>query len=564
MVRWPSPRAVLGCSLAAGSAVAADAYFSAQEGYLARPLDYDGVSYVTSAQSAVMLLHSLHVRAAFHDLITAVSPLWVSVLTAQQLVLGSGAWQAFSARFWAVALLLVLVYWVVSRRSTPWLGAVAVALTALLPLVSPAIRASSVEFITGQSNYVEHWYLDDLRPDFLTGVLVVWAVATIAEHVHTPRRSAYLVSAVFATAAVLAKTSTAPVVLAAWAAALASAWWWNGRSRDATRNTLLAALLLVVLLAPWAVFAHGLSSVVTYLQQVAALRSTYTSSGGLIGGFTYFLARIPIQLGPIEAWAVIAGGLFLTVLLLRRKLGPAEIIYAGLALLFYLAFSLPPSKNPVLGLWISLSIWLFFVAGAARLAMTRWPAFVNRAARVTLSGVAVYVLVVYALGIVALANWPANERRSNAQLLTVTSDVAQELGRHVSAGQCFGYAPGPGWPATLIGILMDGNGNAPVSTAIDVDPSRTAIRDYVAAASGCPAILTYREDIADVAKAFYAPPARQPYLRALADWVHSPDSGFVLDKSWTLSDLPPITPHTLGSYQGQSLTVELYAREQGK
>ena len=67
-----------------------------------------------------------------------------------------------------------------------------------------------------------------------------------------------------------------------------------------------------------------------------------------------------------------------------------------------------------------------------------------------------------------------------------------------------------------------------------------------------------------MAKAFYAPPARQPYLRALADWVHSPDSGFVLDKSWTLSDLPPITPHTLGSYQGQSLTVELYAREQGK
>src|SRR5207249_1823307 len=302
----------------------------------------------------------LHVTAAFHDLITAVSPLWVSVVTAQQLALGSGAWQAFSARLWAVALLLVLVYWVVSRRQTPLLGAVAVALTGLLPLVSPA-------------------------------------------------------------------------VLAVWAAALALAWWWNGRSRDATRNTLLAALLLVVLLAPWAVFAHGLSSVVTYLQQVAALRSTYTSSGGLIGGFTYFLARIPIQLGPIEAWAVIAGRLFLTVLLLRRKLGPAEIIYAGLALLFYLAFSLPPSKNPVLGLWISLSIWLFFVAGAARLALTRWPAFVNRAARVTLAGVAVYVLVVYALGIGALANWPAKELLSNAQLLTVTSYVVQERGRHVSA-----------------------------------------------------------------------------------------------------------------------------------
>ena len=469
-------------------AVAADAYFSAQEGYLARPLEYDGVSYVTSAQSAVMLLHSLHLRAAFHDLITAVSPLWVSVLAVQQLILGVGPWQAFSARFWAVALLLVLVYWVVSRRSTPWLGVVAVVLTALLPLVSPGVRASSVEFITGQSNYVEHWYMDDLRPDFLTGVLVLWAVVAVAEHIHAPRRSAYLVSAVFATAAVLAKTSTAPVVLAVWGATLAFAWWSSGRSREATRNTLLAALLVVVLLAPWAVFAHGLATVVTYLQEVTAFRTTYTSSGGLIGGFTYFPARIPIQLGPIEAWIVIAGALVLTVLLLRRRLGPAEITYAGLVLLFYFAFSLPPSKNPVLGLWISLAVWLFFLAGIGRLAATRWPESIQRAARVGPPALAVYVLIVYALGMVALANWPANEHRSNAQLLTVTSDVAREMGRHVSSGQCFGYAPGPGWPATLIDMLMDANGNAPVSTAIDIDPSRTQIRDYVAAASGCPAI----------------------------------------------------------------------------
>jgi hypothetical protein len=510
-----------------------------------------------------MLLRSLHVRTALHGLLTGVSPLWISVLTFQQLVLGDGTWQAFSSRFWAVALLLILVYWVVSRRATPALGIAAVVLTALLPLVSAGVRASSLEFVTGQANYVEHWYLDDLRPDFLAFVLVMWSVAALAEHSQAPRRSAYLVSAVFAAAAVLAKSSTAPVALAAWAAALALTWYWNRRSVDATRTTLFTALFLVLLLAPWAVFAHGAQTIVTYLQEVTAFRNTYASTGGLIGGFTYFLVRIPNQLGQIEAWPVIAGALVAVIALLRRKLGPPEIIYAGLALLFYLAFSLPPSKNPVLGTWISLSLWIFFLAGVSRLATARWPARIRRGAPVALSSVAIYVLVVYGLGIIALASWPAGEQRSNAQLLSVTTDVAKELGRHVTADQCFAYVPGPGWPASLIDKMMDANGNAPASTAIDVDPTKTTVSDYVAAAGKCAAVLAYREDIADVAQVFFAPLVRQPYLRAVAVWVRSHDSGYVWDQTWYFTDLTPNSPHALGNYQGVSLTLDLYVRSSG-
>ena len=501
-----------------------------------------------------MLLLSFHFRGALHDIVNAVTPLWISVLTVHQMILGAGPWQAFTARFWAVALLLVLGYWIVSRRSTPALAIAAVVLTALLPLVSPAVRSSSIEFITGQSNYVEHWYLDDLRPDFLTVVLVLWSVATLAEQGQNPRRSAYLVSAIFAAAAVLTKSSTAPVVLLAWALAVALTWFRNRRSREATRMSLLAGLLLVVLLGPWAVFAHGLQTVVTYLQGVSALRSTYESSGGLIGGLTYFPSRIPDQLGPIEVWVVLAGAVFLPVMLLRRKLGAAEIMYAGLGPLFYLVFSLPPAKNPLFGIWISTPIWLFFMAGVARLIPARLPT------PPALSVVGVYVLVVYALGIFSLASWPANERRANAQLLSVTSDVAHELGRHVSPGQCFAYVPGPGWPASLTEKLIDRNGNAPVSTAIDIDPSRTYVPFYVLAARSCPAILAYREDITEVAKAFFAPPTRQPYLQAVADMVRSPDSGYALDRSWSFNDLPPVGEHPLGRYQGVSLTVDLFVR----
>jgi len=75
-------------------------------------------------------------------------------------------------------------------------------------------------------------------------------------------------------------------------------------------------------------------------------------------------------------------------------------------------------------------------------------------------------------------------------------------------------------------------------------------------------VLTYREEIAEVAKVFFAPPVRQPYLQAVAQWVRSPVSGYALDRTWRMSDLAPSGPHTLGHYQGVSLTLDLYLRQQ--
>jgi hypothetical protein len=546
--------------LVAAVAVAIDTWFSLQEGYLSRPPDYDGVSYLLYARTPYLLFQSLHLKTAFHELFIGISPLWVSALTAQQLIFGDGTWQAFTARFWPVALLLILIYWIVSRRATRSLAFGAVIVTALLPLVSAGVRASSWEFLSGQANYLEHWYLDDLRPDFFTAVLVLWSVAAIAEHTQSPRRSAYLVSAVFAAAAVLAKTSTAPVALVAWAMALGLNWLWNRRSQEATRMTLLAAIFLTVLLIPWAVFGGGVLTVQMYLGEITAFRSAYASPGGLIGGLTFFPARIPSQLGQVEAWAVIAGVLVLAIALLRRRLGRSEMTYAALVLLFYVVFTLPPSKSTQIGEWISLSVWIFFWAGAARVAAARWPEPMRRASPAMLGAVAAYTLIVYALGAIALINWPLSEQRSNAQLSTVTADVARELGRHLTAGQCFGYVPGPGWPNSLTYLLMDANGNAPGSTSTDIDTSKTTVGDYVASTSRCAAVLAYREDIAQVAPVFFAPAVRQPYLRAVAQWVRSPGSGYALDRTWRFTDLAPSAPHTLGHYQGVSLTVDLYLR----
>jgi hypothetical protein len=561
--RWPSLRAILACGLVAAVAIAIDTYYSLQAGYLSKPPDYDGVSYLVYARVPLLLFRDHHVRTALHEMLTGISPLWVSVLTAQQLILGDGTWQAFSARFWPLALLLVLVYWIVSRRVTRSVAIAAVAMTAVLPFVSAAVRSSSLEFLSGQANYFEHWWLEDVRPDFLTSVLILWSVAALVEHSQAPRRSAYLVSAALAAAAVLAKTSTAPIALTAWAIALGLNWLWKRRSLEATRMTLVAVIALVVLLIPWAVFGGGALTVVAYLKAIMVYTSDYALPGGPLGGLTYFLVRLPNQLGYVEVWAVIAGALMAAIALLRRRLGLAEMTYAAIALLFYLVFTLTPSKNPLVGTWISLSIWIFFWASVSRLAKARWPESMQRASPAVLAVVGLYTLFVYALGAFALMTWPLSEQRSHAQMSAVTADVARELGRHVSVAQCFAYTPGPGWPNSILYLMMDANGNMPGTTATDVDPTATTVDTYVASARRCAAVLAYREDIAQVAPVFFAPPVRQPYLRAVANWVRNASSGYVLDRSWRFNDLPPSGPHPLGHYQGVSLTLDLYIRTSG-
>jgi hypothetical protein len=565
--RRPGLRAVLvpvlACGLVAAVAVALDAVYSAREGYLARPPDYDGVSYLATSISVHDLALSLHARAALHALNTTLAPLWIVVLAFQQTILGTGPWQAFTARFWAVAPLLVLVYWIVRARASRPLAIAAVILTTLLPVVSAGVRSSVWEFFSDQANYNDDWGLDDIRPDLFAGVLVLWSVALLAEHNHGLRRSRYLLSAAFAAAAVLMKASTAPVTLVAWGAALAVSWYWNRRSEGVARNALLGAGLFVVLLLPWAAGARGVATTINYFYNAAVtFKGAYAMNLSLVDSALYFLVRIPAQLGQLEGWVVIAGSILLAIALLRRRLGRAEWMYAGLVVLFYAAYTATSNKNPHVGEWFTLALWIFFWAGGSRLASARWPAGVNVWSPRLLAAVAVYTLLVYALGAFALLNWPQNEQRANSQLLSVTSGLAAELGRHVTVEQCFTYAPGPGWPGSLQVLLTNADGGSPASTPIDVDPASTTAQ-YIATASACPAVVVYREDITQVAKAFFCPPVRQPYLRALANWVKSASSGYVLDRSWRFDDLPPIGPHTLGRYQGISLTVDLYLRAPG-
>ena len=557
--RWPGLQTILGASVVAALVVGIDTYFSAEEGYLSQPPNYEGVGYLQFARSASLLLRHLHFKTALAEM-NSIAPLWTYLQTIQYLVLGDGTWQAFTVRFWPVALLLVLVYWIVRARGTRAMAIAALVLTAVMPMVSASVRASSWELLSGQANYPQDWGLDDLRPDFLAAVLVLWSIAAVVENHRAPRRAAYVVSTVFAAAAVLTKPSTAPAALAAWGLALGLLWLWR-RDMRTLRLSVLAGIVLVILLIPWGIAGGGFLQTVSRLHEGAVTYgATYFPSVNLVESITYYLVQLPNQLGQVEAVVVIPASLLLLVLMLRRRLDRSEVVYAAVAAFFYVVFTIPTGKNPNVGEWFALSVWIFFLAGASRLIESRWPATALRASSALLAVVGVFALLVYSVGAVALASWPDRERLSNRQLEAVTVDLAHELGRHISNSDCFTYAPGPGWPASIQYLMMDADGGAPGNTAIDVDPTTTTTVDYVSTAKRCTAVIVYRDDLSQVGRVFYVPAVRQPYLRALAQWVRAPDSGYTLDRSWTFTDLAPSGQHALGRYQGVTLTVDLYIR----
>jgi len=559
---WPGVLVILCAGLAGALAVAVDTWFSAQAGYLARGPDYEGVGYLLFARTAYVQIGHLHITSALHVL-NSITPLWTFLQTLQYFVVGDGTWQAFTIRLWPVVLLLILVYWIVRARATRAVAIAATVLTALLPMVSASVRSSSWELFSGRANYFEDWGLDDLRPDFFAAVLAMWSIASLAEHHRNSRRSSYIVSAAFAAAAVLAKPSTATFALTAWALTLFVLWLWR-RDRATLRNTALAFGVLLVLLSPWAIVGRGVLATVSRLYGAAVTYNAAYSAGlNLLEKLAYYFVRLPNQIGQVEVSVVIAGSLFLAIVALRGGLDRAEVIYAGLAAFFYATLTIPANQDPNIGEYVSLSLWLFFVAAASRYAAAKWPTRVGHASAAILSVVGVFALLAYSLGAIAIAKWPDNERSSNAQLRTVTIELAQELGAHLGTGGCFSYAPGPGWPASIQYLLMDSDGKVPASTPIDVDPHTITVDDYVLSAKRCKAVIAYREQFDEVAKVFFAPAVRRPYLEAVADWVRGPASGYSLDRTWRLTDRAPRGPHRLGQYQGIDLTVDLFLRRSG-
>lgn len=544
------------CAVAAAAVVAIDALFSAQEGYLARPPYYDGAGYMFFARSDYELILGLHVRTAFHQFLHAITPGWNAVIALQYFAFGPGSWQAFTVRFWPVALLLVLVYSIVRKRTQRSIALAATALTALLPMVSAGVRSSSLEYLTGFSNYLENWYLDDLRPDLFAIALILCAVAILAEHVDTPNRQSYIASAVLAATAVLTKPSTSPLLLLVWTGALAVVWFVNRGRAGSTRDASLAAALLAVLLAPWATLGGGITNVITYLYEASVTYgSVYNTTENIVERFWYFAVRIPTDLGLIEGSLTIAATAVVTIALARRMLGPAELIYGAVALAFFVTFSVTTTRNTHIPEWTSMALWIYAWAGVARLASRwRWPRASLEPALV--GAVALYTLLVYCVGIFALVHWPANEHASAVQLSAVTNQIAGEMGHRIAASDCFVSSPGPGWPASIQFLLVDSRGEAPGT--IGIDPSVPPAY-YVQAAKSCAAVLTFREDVSIVAQAFSALPPYQPYYRAVDFWVRN-DPAYARVRSWSFSDLPPYDPHPLGHYKGLSLTVDLFVR----
>lgn len=209
-----------------------DAALSMRLGVLANPQLYDGLSYRLQARlgPVTQMVNSSedlpHVRQAMAtpSILTAAipqlgwfavhAPLWTALIALAEQVGGSGDLQADSVRIWQTFILLASVFFA-SRPVVGTTSAWAMLLIAgAFPAVSVSAKAAFYErLVSGIVDFGAEWFLADLRPDTLLGVLLFSANLSFWNFLKDQQiRSVYLLG-IFIGLAIITKPSVSPVVI---------------------------------------------------------------------------------------------------------------------------------------------------------------------------------------------------------------------------------------------------------------------------------------------------------------------------------------------------------------
>src|SRR5437773_518185 len=176
---------------------------------------------------------------------------------------GDGEWQAYAVRFWPIFVILLTVFWVVSRhigRAGAWGAAI---FTALLPTLS-----LNLQVVAAKQHSTTYWYLADLRPDLLFAAFLFSAVVLLVENARSLDERTALFSGTCAALAILTKSSAIAAVLLAWGIAGIYVLIVNRRDlRKVLFMTTWALLVFTVLLLPWAL-AGGAELTFRYVKDV--------------------------------------------------------------------------------------------------------------------------------------------------------------------------------------------------------------------------------------------------------------------------------------------------------
>jgi hypothetical protein len=508
-------------------------------GLLSYPPYYDGISYVIDAKS--VLYHfwqsGIDLRFVARNAGNFVrAPFWEALIMVCFLLLGEGEWQAYAVRFWAIFLLLLLIFYVIGRRGNRQVTWVAVGFTMLLPTVSVSLRAtlmnSPIDLWNSPMgsgltpNPGLQWYLADLRPDLLFAVLLLWAVVPLIEAVHRLDRGKLIISGTAAGLAVLVKASMSPELLLAFFLTMVYVLAANRHQLRSTVFTCVWSLLpLALLVTPWALVGGArVSFQYIWANALGPQRVLWSNPNAtVLSDLRYYWNYFPVHMGNFEGWAILAVGLALSFYSFLRKSKDGRMVaYLAVSGALWLLVSATTAENYFLGLPFYLMLWLFGWAVLASFLMAVHHKGSIRWLMVLI--LCMYVGFQVVGGVYAYQNWPTVATLAGQENRQVTQRIAADLRAVLTNNDTFMWAPAYGFPATLQYYMMDKTGGYPRSISIEMQKSPDQfVHESV---SNCKAVLAYEEDIDKVARFAWIPDVQKPYFRAIAEWVKQPDSGY--------------------------------------
>jgi hypothetical protein len=555
--------------LMAIAAVGVDTRLAQKIGIIRDGLPYDGVGYTIEARSLYLAavrhgwLSTLYWKVTrAPEGIRRFDPAWKLLMTLHFRVLGDGLWQVYTVRFWQVAGLLYLTVWLGRSHGDEGFAICMAAATIMLPTISPNVIAA-LGSVSTNSFDINTPYLADLRPDILYAVLLVSALVILVERARSPSAHVMILDGLLVGAAVLVKSSTAPLTIGIWGLTLLYFGSWHlGELPRLFRLYAWACAAFMLLFLPWGL-SGGFDATSRYIKDVI----------GPQGAFQYGLrdASVARTLAYYWTWfryhMGIAPALALAALAAIRAVWPRALTFAsswpdlfaygGLILILYAIPTLTTAKNYFLGLPAYLVAWaLLTILGGG---MWRWicASSPKRASIVTsLSLVAVCGGMIYAARIVEAAV-PPNYRHNLIQ----AEAIAHDIRRFVSNRDEYVTYWTAEFPGFIDYLLLDKEGDGPSN---NLEPtydwgfqftrdSHAKDRLLDTVLKPAKAILMFRDSISVAEEKIFIPRGGTLVLELVREYLDDAANAMCRYKEYRFDQLPGFDA------QG-GLTAALYVR----
>ncbi len=551
--------------LIASVVAAIDTWLASVVGILRDGLPYDGVGYAIDAKASYLSLthDGIGILGKGRDLLRSFlgqAPAWKALMALHMGVFGDGLWQVYTVRFWPILIFLLLTIWLGQRYGGREFGLFAGAAAIILPTASPNAFEVLCQSVTGA--YCGYAYFADLRPDMLYAVLLIAAITLLVETRGQPKSYAVVFYGAIAGLAVLVKSSTLFVTMAAWSVTFVLLGMRRARNVHLlAKQFVLTGVGFLLIVLPWGL-KGGFQHTIEYLHYALGPSGRFLygwHQAGIVGNFTYYLDLFRDTMGLATGLALMALVILyvVEVHLLRVTDGLSNVpVYAILAIVLYAIPTITPVKNQFLGLPAYYAAWVLLIILAAGL----WQRiFAQRARLRWIVGVLALTssVAVFAYSVKAAGRMVPPDPSSNLRLV---HQIARDLRRVLSNEDKYLVYWSADFPGIVEFLVTDSTGHRPVqimgtvnwSFQFQDDP--TAKQRFVSVTlREAKAILMFKDDLAVAEKSIYVPRGGSAVLQAIREYLLDPANQMCEREAYRFVRLP-------GYDVNGGLTAALYVR----